>query len=123
MTGRTILLVEDSSHIRDAFTLLLEDSGYVVRTAGTGAEAIQCASESLPDLILLDLGLPDMAGLDVARSIHRVPGAEQVRIVALTGHALDADRAAALAAGCAGYLTKPIGASTLLDALPGFFAA
>ncbi len=123
MNGRTILLVEDNPHISEAFSLLLEDSGYLVRAAATGAEAIRSAAEFPPELVLLDLGLPDMNGLEVVREIQRQPAGARIPIVALTGHALDTDRAAALAAGCTGYLTKPINAATLLAALPGFFAA
>lgn len=109
-----ILLVEDNPHISEAFSLLLEDSGYRVRTALSGADAIRSVAEAAPLLVLLDLGLPDMGGLEVAREIRRQPAAGNVRIVALTGRALDADREAALAAGCAEFLTKPVPAATLL---------
>ena len=120
MSGRTILLVEDNPHIRDAFTVLLEDSGYRVHAVETGAEAIRSSSNSPPDLILLDLGLPDMNGLEVARAIKLQLGAQHTRIVALTGHVLEADRDACVAAGCSGYLTKPIAAAELLAALPTY---
>lgn len=123
MTQRSILLVEDNSNIREAFALLLQDGGYRVRSAATGADAIRSARESPPDLVLLDLGLPDMNGLEVARAIKRHPEGEKVAIVALTGHALETDQAACLAAGCAGYLTKPISSGQLLAALPTFLAA
>ena len=123
MNGRTILLVEDNLHIREAFSLLLEDSGCVVRTAATGAEAIGSAAQNPPELVLLDLGLPDMRGLEVARAIKRQPQGEQIPIIALTGHTLDADRVAAREAGCVGYLTKPINTAALLAALREFLPA
>ncbi|CAN5638201.1 response regulator [soil metagenome] len=123
MSQQTILLVEDNTHILDAFTLLLEDSGYRVRAATTGSQAIQSVREAPPDLVLLDLGLPDMDGLEVVHAIKRDPRAARVPIVALTGHALETDREACLAAGCAGYLTKPINSTQLLSVLPGFLAA
>ena len=123
MTQRSILLVEDNSNIREAFALLLQESGYDVRSAATGADAIRSAGESLPDLILLDLGLPDMNGFEVVRTIKRHPQGGKVAIVALTGHALEADREACLAAGCNGYLTKPISSGQLLAALPTFLPA
>ncbi|MDQ3521107.1 MAG: response regulator [Gemmatimonadota bacterium] len=123
MSQQTILLVEDNTHILDAFTLLLEDSGYRVRAATTGSQAIQSVREAPPDLVLLDLGLPDMDGLEVVHAIKRDPRAARVPIVVLTGHALETDREACLAAGCAGYLTKPINSTQLLSVLPGFLAA
>ncbi|MBA2572303.1 MAG: response regulator [Gemmatimonadetes bacterium] len=123
MSQQTILLVEDNTHILDAFTLLLEDSGYRVRAATTGSQAIQSVREASPDLVLLDLGLPDMDGLEVVHAIKRDPRSARVPIVVLTGHALETDREACLAAGCAGYLTKPINSTQLLSVLPGFLAA
>ncbi len=123
MTQRTILLVEDNAHILDAFTILLEDGGYCVRSAATGTQAIHSVREASPDLVLLDLGLPDMDGLEVVRAIKGDPQGARVPIVVLTGHALEADRKACLAAGCAGYLTKPINSRQLLSVLPGFLAA
>ena len=72
---RTVLLVEDSEPIRDAFTILLEDAGYTVLGAGTGEEALRLTSGHRPDLVLLDMGLPDMSGLDVVRRIKAAPAA------------------------------------------------
>lgn len=123
MNQRIILLVDDNAHILDAFTILLEDGGYGVRSAATGTQAIQSVREASPDLVLLDLGLPDMDGLEVVRAIKSDPRGACVPIVALTGHALETDREACLAAGCAGYLTKPINSTQLLSVLPGFLAA
>lgn len=118
-----ILLVEDNPHISEAFSLLLEDSGFPVRAAQSGAEAIRVAAASPPLLVLLDLGLPDMEGLEVARQLRSQPNAGDVQIVALTGRALAADRQAAMDAGCVEFLTKPVPTATLLAAvrrlLPG----
>ena len=69
MSERSILLVEDSEAIRTAFTILLEDAGYRVMGAGLGGEALRMAGEHAPDLVLLDMGLPDMSGLDVVRRL------------------------------------------------------
>src|SRR6185436_6132342 len=77
-----VLVVEDSDAIRAAFTILLEESGYAVAAAATGAEALRLAERRAPDLVLLDLGLPDMPGLDVARRIKAATA--RVPIVALT---------------------------------------
>ena len=115
-----ILLVEDNATIRDAFSILLSDSGYRVLQADSGERALAVSEEQLPDLILLDLGLPDVPGIQLAKTLKSRPSTREVPIVALTGHALDANRDACIAAGCAGYLTKPIDADQLLRRLPEF---
>lgn len=120
---RSILLVEDSDAIRTAFTILLEDAGYEVLGAGTGGEALRLAGERSPSLVLLDMGLPDMTGIDVVRRI-KAQGAPTagIPVVALTGRDEDAAREACLAAGCAAYLVKPVDTQKLVRELPGFMA-
>jgi CheY-like chemotaxis protein len=117
-----VLVVEDSEAIRAAFTILLEESGYAVAAAATGAEALRLAAERNPDLVLLDLGLPDMNGLDVARLIRADPATASIPLVALTGRDDETDRGALLAAGCAAYLVKPVDTQRLIEALPGYIA-
>ena len=118
MTGLPrVLLVEDDSAIRGAFTMLLEESGYAVETAGTGAEALRLAAHHQPDVVVLDMGLPDADGVDVARAITASTVGRRIPIVALTGRALDDDRDAALAAGCSLYFVKPVSTRELLGAL------
>lgn len=114
-----VLVVEDSDAIRAAYTILLEESGYAVAAAATGAEAVRQAERRAPDLVLLDLGLPDMPGLEVARRIKAIGS---IPIVALTGRDDPADRAVLLAAGCAAYLVKPVDTRQLLRSLPGYIA-
>jgi CheY-like chemotaxis protein len=121
--ARTVLLVEDSDAIRDAFTILLEDAGYVVLGAGTGAEALRLAGERLPDLVLLDMGLPDMTGLDVVRHIKGDARTAGISVVAVTGRDEASDRKACLAAGCAAYIVKPVNTQKLVRDLPGFMSA
>jgi len=118
-----VLVVEDSDAIRAAFTILLEESGYAVAAAATGAEALRLAERRAPDLVLLDLGLPDMRGLDVARRLKADPATARVPLVALTGRDDETDRGALLAAGCAAYLVKPIDTQQLIRALPGYIAS
>jgi CheY-like chemotaxis protein len=119
---RLVLVVEDSDAIRTAFTILLEESGYDVAAAPTGAEAVRLASEREPDLVLLDLGLPDISGLEVARRIKAAPRTRSIPVVALTGRDDDADREALLAAGCSAYLLKPIDTKKLIQSLPSYIA-
>ena len=121
--ARTVLLVEDSDAIRDAFTILLEDAGYTVLGAGTGEDALRLTAEHAPDLVLLDMGLPDMTGLDVVRRIKASPATAGVAVVAVTGRDEDADRRACLAAGCVAYIVKPVNTQKLVRDLPGFMAA
>jgi CheY-like chemotaxis protein len=121
--ARTVLLVEDSDAIRDAFTILLEDAGYTVLGAGTGEDALRLAAEHVPDLVLLDMGLPDMTGLEVVRRIKSVPATAGIAVVAVTGRDEEADRRACLAAGCAAYIVKPVNTQKLVRDLPGFMAA
>jgi CheY-like chemotaxis protein len=121
--ARTVLLVEDSDAIRDAFTILLEDAGYAVLGAETGGEALRLAEERVPDLVLLDMGLPDMSGLEVVRRLKAAPQTASIAVVALTGRDEEADRRACLAAGCAAYIVKPVNTQKLVRDLPGWMAA
>lgn len=118
---RLILLVEDNEAIRNAFSILLEESGYRVAQAATGAEALQRVDDETPDLILLDLGLPDMGGLEVVRTLRGRGDEPRIPIVAVTGRTLEMDEQACREAGCDGYLTKPIDAAQLLDTVPTYF--
>ncbi len=121
--ARTVLLVEDSEAIRDAFTILLEDAGYTVLGAGTGEEALRLAAEHVPDLVLLDMGLPDMTGLQVVRQVKSTPATTGIPVVAVTGRDEPADRRACLAAGCTAYIVKPVNTQKLVRDLPGWMAA
>ena len=109
-----ILLVEDNETIRHAFRILLEESGYEVIEAASGEDALRCADEEQPDLILLDLGLPDVGGLEVTRRIRSSDRTREIVVIALTGRALETDEDACLAAGCTAYLSKPIDSAGLL---------
>ncbi|HEV2129884.1 MAG TPA: response regulator [Longimicrobiaceae bacterium] len=119
-SGALLLLVEDNETIRNAFAILLEESGYAVLQAAKGADALRIAGERRPDLILLDLGLPDIGGLQVARTLKSREETRHIPIVALTGRALETDQEACRAAGCSGYLTKPINTEDLLRQVPEF---
>ncbi|WP_420130387.1 response regulator [Longimicrobium sp.] len=120
---KTVLLVEDSDAIRDAFTILLEDAGYTVLGAENGTDALRLAEERVPDLVLLDMGLPDMTGLDVVRRMKAEPHTASIAVVAVTGRDEEADRRACLAAGCAAYVVKPVNTQKLVRDLPGWMAA
>jgi CheY-like chemotaxis protein len=113
-----ILIVEDDIFLRQAFRMMLEDAGYVVGEAGSGAETIESVKLDRPDLILLDLGLPDRSGLDVARELKDDPGTSEIVLVALTGSVGAAEKRACIEAGCKTYFAKPMSPKELLRRLP-----
>ena len=110
----SVLLVEDSEPIRTAFTILLEETGYRVYSAEDGHEAVLTATERAPDLVLLDMGLPGMDGVDVVRALKAQPVTAEIPVIALTGRDDAASRRACLESGCAEYILKPINTHALL---------
>jgi CheY-like chemotaxis protein len=114
----TILLVEDTPANRALATKLLSAAGHEVLSAGTAADGIALARERLPDLVLMDLGLPDMDGWQALSEIRSDgSAAAQLRIVAFTAHAMVGDKERALAAGFDDYLSKPIDFATFADTI------
>ena len=82
---RRILIVDDDDDATDMLSQILERSGYVTRHAADGATALEVAAEFHPDLVLLDIGLPSMSGIEVASALRHSPGGAEMRIVALSG--------------------------------------
>lgn len=115
MTTR-VLLVEDNEQNRYLVTFLMERNGCVVTHAGDGAAALARAREERFDVILLDIQLPGMDGYTVARALRNSGcQAAGVPIVAVTSYAMSGDREKALAAGCDGYIEKPIDVETFMS--------
>lgn len=114
----TILLVEDDPYLREAVRILLEDAGYGIVEAGTAAQAVAAFNAAVPDMILLDLGLPDRHGLELARELVARPDGNAVSIVALTGRTSAEERMRALDAGCREVISKPVDPQTLLRRIP-----
>ncbi len=110
----TILVVDDEPNIVELVRLTLEDEHVRVVDAGDGAAALASAEAERPDLVLLDVGLPDMSGLDVCRRLRRDPRFASTRIVMLTAMAQREDVDRGLAAGADHYLTKPFSPVRLL---------
>jgi two-component system KDP operon response regulator KdpE len=106
-----ILLVDDETAIQRAVGPLLRGRGYEVEIAGTGAQALRAFAERPPDLIVLDLGLPDLEGTEVCR---RVRATSQVPILVLSAREGEADKVQALDLGADDYVTKPFGPEELL---------
>ena len=113
----TILLVEDHPATRGALRTLLEQDCHTVLEAGTGLEALTVAAAAAPDLVLLDLRLPDAHGFELARRLRAEPRTVSVPILALTAYPGDHVAEALAESGCTGYLTKPISRDLLREAL------
>lgn len=104
----TILLVEDNEDNRAVYTTILRYYGYHVIEAPSAEEGIAMARQTQPALILMDIGLPGIDGWEATRRLKGDPRTRHIPIVALTAHALAEHRAQSFAAGCDGYLAKPI---------------
>jgi len=107
-----ILLVEDNEANQMLASAVLELEGFEVQVAGSAVEALDQITERMPDLILMDVQLPGQDGLSLTRQLKADPATAAIPIVALTAHAMSGDRATALGAGCAGYISKPIDTRT-----------
>jgi two-component system cell cycle response regulator DivK len=118
----TVLLIEDNEQNRYLATFLLEKHGYRVVVAVDGPRAIELAQTFAPDLVLLDIQLPGMDGYAVARALRDIVSFQDVPIVAVTSYAMLGDREKALAAGCHGYIEKPINPDTFIAEIEGFSA-
>lgn len=110
-----ILLVEDNEMNRDMLSRRLIRRGYEVVMALDGLEGLEMARRERPDLILMDMSLPVMDGLEATRQVKAAPGTRAIPIIALTANALVEDREKALAAGCDDFDTKPVELPRLLE--------
>ena len=110
-----ILLVEDNEMNRDMLSRRLKRKGFELVYVEDGVAAVENAKQHIPALILMDVSLPEMDGLEATKLIKRDPATANIPIIALTAHAMDGDRERCLAAGCNDYDTKPIELSRLLE--------
>jgi len=110
----TILVIEDYSDTRELLSVLLQRSGYNVVEAEDGVEGLRKASATSPDLIIMDLTLPEMDGVETARRIHQLPKLSDVPIFVVSGYLTEEVKADARSAGCVEVFPKPFDAETLL---------
>jgi CheY-like chemotaxis protein len=110
----TILLVEDNELNRDMLSRRLVRKGYDVLIAEDGAKGLSAATDSKPDLILMDMSLPVLDGWEATRRLKAEPQTRAIPVIALTAHAMSSDREKAVAAGCDDYDTKPVELERLL---------
>jgi CheY-like chemotaxis protein len=118
MSGR-ILYIEDNFDNRILIKRVLEAEGYTVIEADDGVTGIDVAKITNPDLILMDINLPDLDGYECTTRLRKIDGFAHVPIVALTANALEGDKQKAITAGCDGYIPKPID----VDELPNQIAS
>src|SRR5690349_16275471 len=113
----SVLVVDDNKDAADALAALLGAKGYAANAAYSGAAAIEEAERSRPDVVLLDIGMPETSGFDVARALRDYRRAPKPVIVAVTGAAEPSDRLAARMAGFDHYLVKPVEVGALVALL------
>ncbi|OQY48868.1 MAG: hypothetical protein B6242_00935 [Anaerolineaceae bacterium 4572_78] len=122
MAKKRILYVEDNFQNRLFVRRVLESMGYDVIEAEDGHKGIDTAQKENPDLILMDVGLPGMDGLETTKKLKKIPIVNRIPVIALTANAMKGDKERCLAAGCDGYLQKPIGVIELRTQVKNFLA-
>jgi CheY-like chemotaxis protein len=122
-TPLMILIVEDNPANQLLVSAVLEREGYRLELAGSAVEARAVLARALPDLILMDIQLPGMDGLTFTAELKADPVSAGIPVVALTALAMAGDRERALAAGCIGYISKPINTRTFADEVRSYLLA
>ena len=105
---KRVLVIEDNVDNMELITFILKNSGYQTLRAETGKNGLELALSERPDFILLDIQLPDMDGFEVLRRIRASESDGNIPVIAITSYAMTGDQEKMLAAGCTGYIEKPI---------------
>lgn len=122
MTGERILYIEDNPENRMLVRRVLMAEGYELFDAADGPTGLRVADENLPDLILMDINLPELDGYEVTSRIKMVPKLAHIPIVAMTANVMKGDKEKSLAAGCDGYIQKPIDIDLLPEQVAKFLS-
>ena len=117
---KRILIIEDNEDNLYMMKFILENSKLEVICAKTGTEGIEAVLKEKPNLILMDIQLPDINGLDVTKRIRQLTPDRNLPIVAISSYAMTGDKQKALDAGCTGYIEKPINPETIMDEIKNF---
>jgi two-component system, cell cycle response regulator DivK len=117
---KKILVVEDDPNIMSLIVILLERAGYTVAQATSAEEGISLAHAGPPDLILMDVALPGLDGLEATRILKQAGPTSRVPVIALTAQASKEDEERALRAGCDGFISKPLSTRAFLEQVSGF---
>lgn len=120
MAGEPILIVDDNQINLKLAKILLSVEGYEIRTASNAQEAQEVLKTFAPRLILMDIQMPGMDGLELTRLLKADPKYKDIIIVAITAYAMKGDKEKALAAGCDGYIAKPIDTKTFPDVIASY---
>ena len=112
---RSALVVDDVADVTEMLSVLLTHAGYRVVTAASAPQALEAARDEHFDVIISDIGMPDMNGYQLAREVRQLPGYESVPMVAVTGYSMFDDRERSTTAGFTAHMTKPIDPRALLD--------
>lgn len=112
---KRILVVEDNEKNMYLISFLLESSNYEVIKADRGKKGVEAAIKEKPDLILMDIQLPDIDGLEATRRIRKSKQGKEIPIIAVTSYAMSGDRERLMEGGCTGYIEKPINIKTFLS--------
>jgi two-component system cell cycle response regulator DivK len=123
MSKPRILMVDDNPTNLKLVRVLLGAAGYELRAATSGAEVLRLLPEFMPQLILMDIQLPDVDGLILTHQLKAEPAYRDIAVVALTANAMKGDIDKALACGCSGYITKPIDTRSFVGQVGAFLAA
>jgi CheY-like chemotaxis protein len=111
---KRILVIEDNETNMYLISFILKSRGYEIIEAKSGEEGVDIAVKERPDLILMDIQLPGIDGLEATKRIRKSEAAREIPIVALTSYAMTGDREKSLSAGCTGYIEKPVNPDTIL---------
>jgi two-component system cell cycle response regulator DivK len=117
---KTVLIVEDSELNMRLFNDLLEAFGYRTVKTKDGRQALPLAREHKPDLIVMDIQLPEISGIDITERLKKDPALKSIPVVAVTAFAMRGDEQKIMAAGCDAYLSKPISVTTFLETIRRF---
>jgi two-component system, cell cycle response regulator DivK len=120
MPGEPILIVDDNPTNMKLVRILLTSEGYEVRTAADAEEALKVLKEFCPRLILMDIQLPGIDGLELTRRLKADPATQEITIIGLTAYAMKGDKDRIIAAGCDGYIPKPVDTRTLAQQVAAY---
>jgi two-component system cell cycle response regulator DivK len=120
MGAATILYIEDNTDNRTLVRRVLQIEGYQVVEAESGFRAFEILRTEIPDLVLMDINLPDMDGYEITTRLKQMPTLARVPVIAMTANVMKGDREKTLAAGCDGYISKPIDIDTLPSQIARF---
>ncbi len=122
MANEYVLIIDDNAMNLKLARVLLSTEGYVVKTASNAEEALNVLEDFNPKLILMDIQLPGMDGLELTRKLKADPKRKAIIVIALTAYAMKGDQEKALSAGCDAYVTKPIDINKLRVLLSQYFS-